>query len=80
MKMFHYYCQLYVDIFAFMYVDLDAVLKEEFFIPTRKIVANYNIMSTPALVSKYCLRFSYICSEEYDLDLNFNETEMKIKS
>ena len=37
-------------------------------------------MSTPGPVSKKCLGFSHISSEDCELDLNFDETEVKIKS
>ena len=46
----------------------------------RTIVANYNKMSTPGLVPKHRLRFIYIYSEVYELDINFYVTKMKGKS
>ena len=40
----------------------------------QKNVENYKKMSTPLLVPKYWLVFSYICSGYYELDLNFDKT------
>ena len=41
---------------------------------TKKTVVNYKNMSTPGTVPKRCLRFSYVRSEDYELDQNFDET------
>ena len=37
-------------------------------------------MSNPGPVTKKLLRFSYIRSEDSELDINFDETELKNKS
>ena len=37
-------------------------------------------MSTPGPVTKHWLGFSYICSEEYELYLNFNKIDMRSKT
>ena len=37
-------------------------------------------MSTPGPVPKHWLGFSYVRSKDHDLDMNFYETELEIKS
>ena len=34
-------------------------------------------METPGLVPKYWIEFTYIHSEDYELDVNFDETNLK---
>ena len=46
---------------------------------SRYTSADYNKISTPGPVPKYWLGFSYICSENNELELNFVEPEMKRK-
>ena len=62
-----------------MYVDPDKMAEEDYF-PATKNVVNYKETSTPEPVPKHWLGFSYICSEGYELDLNFDLTEIKSKS
>ena len=47
---------------------------------TRTIVENYKKMSTLVPVPQHCIGFSYIHSEDYELDLNFDKIDTKIKS
>ena len=54
--------------------------EEHYFPATKTIVENYKKISTTGLVPKHWHRFSYIHSENYEIDLYFDETEMKIKS
>ena len=53
---------------------------EEYVPATKKFVDNYKNLSSPGPVPKHCLGFIYIRSEDYDLDLNFDETKLKNKS
>ena len=69
--------QLQVYMYDFMYVELDTMPPEDNFSDTRTFVDNYKKMSTPGPVPKNWLEFSYICSEDYELDVKFDETEMK---
>ena len=62
---------------TFMYVDLETILVEEYFPDTKTFVKNYKKISTPGPVPKYWLGFSHIRSEDYELDLNFDKTELK---
>ena len=66
--------------YALIYVDPETMLEEEYFSATETFVANYKIISTPVPVPKHCLGFSYIRSEDYELDHNFDVKEMKSKS
>ena len=59
-----------------MYVDTEIIPVEDHFPAT--FVLNYKKISTPGTVPKYRLGFSYISSEDYELDMNPNEKELKI--
>ena len=49
--------------------------------PAKNIfVADFKKISTPVTVPKHWLGSSFIPLEYYELDMNFDETEMKIKS
>ena len=71
--------QLQFHMYDFMCVYLEKIPEEDSFPETKTSVENYKKRSTPVPVPKYWLRFSYICSEYYQLYLNFDETEMRIK-
>ena len=55
------------------------MLKYKYFPTTKFFVENYMQIPTPGKVPKYWIKFSYIGLEDYELDLNFNETEMNMK-
>ena len=59
-----------------MYVDTETIPVEDHFTATKTFVDNYNKISTPRTVPKHWLVFSYICSEDYELNHNFDETEL----
>ena len=65
--------------YAFMYVDPETLVEEEYFPYTKIFVGNYKEWSNTGLVPKHWLGFSYIyiCSDDYELDINFDETDMK---
>ena len=63
--------------YAFMYVDPEKMPVEENFTSTKKIVMRYKKISTTRPVPKHWLRFSYIRSEDYELDQNLDDTELK---
>ena len=48
-------------------------------IASKSFVKNYNKRSIPGKDTKYWLGFSHICSEYYELYLNFDETETNLK-
>ena len=52
---------------------------EEHFPDTKPFVVNYKKMSTPGSVSKHCLGFSYISSEDYGLDRTLIIYNLKIR-
>ena len=59
---------------AFMYVDPETIPVEDHFTATEMFVDNYKKMSTTGPVPKNWLGFSYIRSEYYGLDQNFDDT------
>ena len=61
-----------------MYVEPDTIT-EDGYLPYNIFFQDYNKRSTTRPFPKYLLRFSYICSEDYEWELNFDETEMKKK-
>ena len=65
---FHRDRRLQVYMYDFMYVYPQTMPVEDNFTATKKIVVNYKKMSTPGLVPRHCLGFSYIRSEDYWLD------------
>ena len=50
------------------------IAEENYFPDTKTFVRDYNKRSTPGPVPKHLIGFSYIRSEYYELDLNFDET------
>ena len=74
LKRFHRYCQLQVYMYDFMYVDPEIIPVEYHFSASKYFVENYSKFSTPGPAPKHWLRFSYIFSEDYELDQNFYET------
>ena len=47
-------------------------MEEEDYFPAKKtFFENYKKMSAPELVPQRFLGFSYLCSEDYELDMNF---------
>ena len=80
LKRFHRDFWLQVYIYAFIYVDPNTMPVEGYFPATKTFVENHNEMWTPGPFPKHWLVFSYIRSEDYELDLNLDETEMKKKS
>ena len=73
-KKFHHDHQLQVYMYAFMYVDPKTIPVEENFPATETFVVNQKEISTPGPVPKHWLGFSYICSEDHDLDQNVDYT------
>ena len=62
-----------------MYVDTNTMSVEDHFPATKTFVVDYKKISTTGTVPKRWIGFSYILSEDYELYLNFNVTEMKNK-
>ena len=58
--------------YSFMYVDPQKMPFEGHF-PSTIFFENYKKMSTPVPVIKHWLVFSYIRSEDYELDQNFGD-------
>ena len=61
--------------YDFMYVDPEIMPLNDPFPAKKIVVVNYKKMSIPGPIPKYCLLFTYIRSEDYDLDQNFDDTE-----
>ena len=57
-----------------MYVNTETMAEEDYVIDTKTFFANYKRISTTRPVPEQWLGFSYICSEYYELYLNFDET------
>ena len=74
MKRFHHDLQLQVYMYDFMYVDTETITMEDYFPDTKTCVEKYRKISTTGTLPKHWLGFSYICSEDYELDLKFDET------
>ena len=51
---------------------------EDHFPAIKTFVVNYNKITNPGTVPENWLGFSYIRSEDYELDQNFDDTELKI--
>ena len=60
-----------------MYVDSETMPVGYHFTTTKQFVVNYKKMLTPGTVPKNWLGFIYIFSENYELDQNFDDTELK---
>ena len=71
----HHDRQLQVYMYSFMYVDPQKIPVKENFVATLNVSVNYKKMSIPGTVPKHQLIFSYICSEDYELDQNFHDTK-----
>ena len=70
--------QVYMHVFV--YVDPQTMPVGDHFTATKTFVLNYKKMSTPGLVPKNWMGFSYIRLEDYQLDQNFDDTELKKQS
>ena len=73
-KKFQHDCQFQVYMYDFMFIDPERMPVEDHFPDIKTYVDNNKKISTPGLVPKHWLSFSYKCSEDYELDLNFYET------
>ena len=60
--------------FDFMYINQETIPAEEYFPAIQTFPENYKIMSTPGPGPKNWLGFSYIHSDDYELDINFDVT------
>ena len=74
LKRFHHELRLKFYMYALMYVYPETIPEGDHFTATKKFVENCKKMSTPVPVSKHWIGFCYICSEDYELDLNFDDT------
>ena len=79
MKTFFYDRKIQVYMYAFIYDDPNTMSEEDYFPDTKIFFQKCNKISTPVPVPKNWLGFSYISSEYYHLDLNFDEIENKSK-
>ena len=80
LRRFHHDHQLKAYTYAFMYAYPQTVPVEAHFTDSKTFVVNYQKMSTKGQAPKYWLVSSYIRSEDYDLDHNFDDTEIKNQS
>ena len=78
--MFHYDCRLQVYLYTFMYVYPEKVAKEKYFPDMKDSFSNYKKKATPGPVPKHWHLFSFVHLKYYELDLKFDETEIKSKS
>ena len=74
LKRFHHGHQLQIYMYALMYADPEKMPVDGNFPATKYFFANCKKLSTPGTIPKHWLGFSYIHSEDYDLDKNFDET------
>ena len=74
LKRFHHDLQIQVYMYYFMYIGPDTISVEDHFPDTKTFFVNYNKVSNPGSVPKHWLGFSYIRSEDYELDHNFYDT------
>ena len=58
MKRCHYDRWIQVYMYAVMYVDPETMVEENYFTYTKTFVEDYNKMSMPGPLPKYCLGFS----------------------
>ena len=77
MKRFHHERRLQVYMYDFMYVYPEKIPVEYHFPATKTSADNYKNNSTTGTVPKHWLVFSCIHSEEYELYVNFDETELE---
>ena len=80
LKRFHSDRRLKVYMYDFMYVDTQTIPMKNYFPASKIFVVDYNEMSTPGPVPKHFLGLSCILSEDYELDQNFDYTELKKQS
>ena len=73
LKRFHHYLRLQVYIYSSIYADPQTMPVEDHFLSTKIFVVKYKKMSTPETAPKHWLWFSYIHSEDYELDQKFND-------
>ena len=74
LRRFYHDCRLQFYIYDFIYVDVQTIPLEDHFTAKKAFVLNYKKISTPGSVPKHWLGFSYIRSEDYELDHNFDYT------
>ena len=74
MKRFHHDRRLQVYMYDFMYPDPETMPVEDHFPATKTFVVNYKKTSNPGTAPKHWLVFSYIRSEDYELDMNCYDT------
>ena len=77
LKRFHHDYILQIYMYDFMYVDTQTMTAEDYFNATKEFVVNRKKISTTGPVTKHWMEFIYISSEDYELDQNFDDTELK---
>ena len=77
LKKLHHDCQLKFYVYAFMHIDTKTIQVEGYFLDTKTFFDNYKKISSPGPGPKHWIIFSYINSEDYELDVNFDETSLK---
>ena len=60
--------------YAFVYVDTQTIPMEEHFPDTKTFFVSYKDVSNPVPFPKHWMVLSYIHSEAYELDQNFDDT------
>ena len=73
LKRFYHDCRLQVYMYAFMYVDNETIPAEDHFPAKKTFFGKYKKIPTPGTVPKIWLGFSYIRSEDYESDQNFDD-------
>ena len=73
MKRFHNKHKLRIYMYDFMYADTETMSGGFYLQVTITFVEKYKKSLTPGPVPKYWIIFSYIRSEDYESDLNFDE-------
>ena len=63
--------------YAVMYVDNETIPAEDHFPAKKTFFGKYKKIPTPGTVPKIWLGFSYIRSEDYESDQNFDDKELK---
>ena len=77
LKRFHHERRPQLYMYVFMYVYPQTIPAEDQFFAIKNFVVNHKKISTPGTVPKHLLLFCYISSEDYELDKNFDDIEMK---
>ena len=70
---------LQVYMYNFMHYNTMILSEEDYFLDTKTFSENNKKISTPGLVSKTWIGFSYIRSEYYYFDIDFDESEINRK-